>query len=128
MNASFHKNVPGPFYTTGECLCCTMPELEAPTLLAKLDGENSDTYFVRQPATPEETEMACRAAFVCCVSAIRYGGDDAAIIRRLGNRADHCDQLLPGGPIRMPEDNDIRWGRALRENRPRRSWWKFWTS
>jgi hypothetical protein len=37
-----HKNAPGPFYTTGECLSCTAPETEAPTLLAPLDGANSD--------------------------------------------------------------------------------------
>jgi len=123
----FHKNAPGLFYTTGECLSCTLPESEAPTLLAPLNDANSDTYFVRQPETREEIEMACRAAFVCCVSAIRYGGEDPAIIRRLGNRDDHCDHLLPGGPIRVPEDNAARWERVLRESQPRR-WWKFWTS
>jgi hypothetical protein len=114
--ARFDKNAPGFFYTTGECLACTMPELEAPTLLAPLDDENSDTYFVRQPATPEETEMACRAALVYCVSAIRYGGDDAAVIRRLGNRDEYCDHLLPGEPIRVPEDNAVRWQRLLRSS------------
>jgi hypothetical protein len=44
------KNVPGPFYTTGECLACEMPEKEAPTLLAPLDDQNSDSYFTTQPA------------------------------------------------------------------------------
>jgi hypothetical protein len=126
MRPRLQKNVPGAFYTTGECLSCTLPESEAPTLLAPLDEENSDTFFLRQPATAEETEMACRAALVCCVSAIRYGGDDPCIIRRLGNREDHCDHVLPGGPVRVPEDNEIRWARVLRESRPRRLWWRFW--
>jgi hypothetical protein len=49
----FPKNVPGSFYTTGECLACTLPEKEAPDLLVPLDEANSDTYFVRQPQTPE---------------------------------------------------------------------------
>lgn len=68
MYPRLQKNVPGDFYTTGECLSCTLRESEAPSLLAPLDEENSDSYFVRQPATVEETEMACRAALVCCVS------------------------------------------------------------
>ena len=96
------KNVPGPFYTTGDCLACDAPEHEAPDLLAPLTGDNCDTYFVRQPATPDEVERACRALEVCCVAALRYGGSDSNIIRRLGNEPDYCDRLLPGGPIPRP--------------------------
>ena len=95
----FRKNVPGPFYTTGDCLACDTPEHEAPDLLAPLTGDNLDTYFVRQPTTPDEVERACRALEVCCVLALRYGGTDPDIIRRLGNEPDYCDRLLPGGPI-----------------------------
>lgn len=93
----FHKNVPGPFYTTGECLACGLPEHEAPELLASLDAEDNpkcDTYFIRQPETPEEVEKACRALEVCCVDDLRYGGTDPAIIRRLGNDPRYCDYLL----------------------------------
>jgi hypothetical protein len=120
----FPKNAPGPFYTTGECLSCETPEQQAPSCLAPLDELNCHTYFVRQPETAEEIRAACSAAHVCCVSAIRYGGSDPSIIRRLGNRIEHCDHILPGGPIRVPEDNSVRWERVLREYRP---WWKFWT-
>lgn len=70
----FERNVPGPFYTTGDCLACAAPEYEAPDLLAPLEGGNHDTYFVRQPETPEEVEKACRALEVCCVAALRYEG------------------------------------------------------
>lgn len=98
----FRKNVPGPFYTTGDCLACDAPEHEAPDLLAPLVN-NYDTYFVRQPSTPDEIERACRALEVCCVAALRYGGSDPNIIRRLGNEPDYCDRLLPGGPIPRPE-------------------------
>jgi hypothetical protein len=72
------KNAPGPFYSLGaissggewcgDCLSCMAPETEAPALLAALDSDNSDTHFVRQPQTLEETEQASRAAEVCCVS------------------------------------------------------------
>lgn len=98
----FRKNVPGPFYTTGDCLACDAPEHEAPDLLAPLSYCNSDTYFVRQPSTPDEVERACRALEVCCVAALRYGGTDPNIIRRLGNDPDYCDRLLPGGPVPRP--------------------------
>lgn len=98
----FRKNVPGPFYTTGDCLACDAPEQEAPDLLAPLNGDNHDTYFVRQPKTTREIERACRAIEVCCVVALRYGGTDPNIIRRLGNEPDYCDNLLPGGPIPRP--------------------------
>lgn len=95
----FRKNVPGPFYTTGDCLACDAPEYEARDLLAPLTGDNFDTYFVRQPTTFVELERACRALEVCCVAALRYGGTDPNIIRRLGNDPDYCDRLLPGGPV-----------------------------
>ena|SRR5881394_4171339 len=117
------RNAPGPFYTTGECMACGAPEDEAPELLAALDDDNYETYFVRQPTTPEEVERACRAAEVCCVSAVRYGGADPAIIQRLGNRATYCDHLLPGGPIRFAWETEEQWRAARGRCRP---WWAFW--
>ena len=90
----FEKNVPGDFYTTGDCLACDGPEHEAPDLLAPLENENYDTYFIKQPETPEEIERACRAIEVCCIAALRYGGKNPGIIRRLGNNPEYCDFLL----------------------------------
>lgn len=118
------KNAPGPFYTTGECLACGAPEYEAPELLTPLDDDNYDTYFVRQPETPEEVERACRAAEVCCVNALRYGGTDPAVIRRLGNDPQYCDNLLPGGPVPRPKwlPDYVAASRAARP----KPWWQFW--
>lgn len=106
----FPKNVEGPFYTTGHpayvasggettawcgnCLWCGAPEAQAPDLLAPLTEDNSDTYFVRQPQTPEEIDRACSAIEVCCVSALRYGGKDTAIIQRLHNDPSACDFII----------------------------------
>ncbi|WP_082565616.1 ferredoxin [Duganella sp. Root1480D1] len=95
MSQRFKKNAPGSFYTTGECLSCGAPESLAPELLAELNDDNSDTYFLRQPTTPEEIEHACQAIEVCCVDALRYGGDDPRIIERLGNNPVCCDHLQP---------------------------------
>jgi hypothetical protein len=119
------QNAPGPFYGTGNCTACGAPEAEAPDLLAPLTEENWDTYFVRQPATPDEVECACRAVEVCCLNALRYGGNDSQIIRRLGNRSDYCDHLLPGGPVRMPGENDYSWSLQARSvaRTPVRRWW-----
>jgi uncharacterized protein (TIGR02996 family) len=91
-------NVAGPFYTCGDCLACEAPECEAPDLLAELGPGNCTTYFVRQPQTAEEIERACRAAAVCCVADVRYGGTDPKIITRLGNDPLYCDYLLADSP------------------------------
>jgi len=112
----FPKNAPGPFYTLGDlspegvwvgrCLSCNLPEEEAPTLLAPLTGENSDTYFVRQAETDEEIDQACTAIEVCCVDALRYGGTDPKILARLRrtNCCDHSPHPLakPAPPVTPP--------------------------
>jgi hypothetical protein len=117
----FELNVPGPFYTTGACTACGAPEDAAPDLLAPLDDDNYHTYFVRQPVTPGEIERACHAAEVCCLSALRYAGTDPAIIRRLGNRSEFCDHVLPGGPVRMAWESDAQW-RVVRNQWERSIW------
>jgi hypothetical protein len=120
----FPKNTPGSFYSlgsvgsdktwSGQCRACKLPEAKAPALLATLDDNNSDTYFIRQPETELEIEQACLAAEVCCVSAIRYGGKDPKIIRRLGSA--YCDfAIVPGVGPQLPPNR-------RREKR----WWQFW--
>ena len=95
----FRRNVSGPFYTlgsaeAGDCLFCGTPEDAAPSLLHELDDDDYNTYFVRQPDTPEEVEAACSAIESCCVSALRYCGTDPEIIRRLGNSPEFSDFVL----------------------------------
>ena len=97
-----HLNAPGDWYTTGDCMACGAPEAEAPELFAPLEGENYETYFLRQPASPTEVERCCKAAAACCLSAVRYGGRMRAIIRALGNNPDVCDYIVAwwGGVVR----------------------------
>lgn len=93
MSERFPKNVEGNFYTTGhqdkngkwcgDCLWCGLPENEAPDLLAEINDENIDTYFVKQPHTPEEVDRAIAATEVCCVQALRYKGTNKDILARL---------------------------------------------
>jgi hypothetical protein len=129
----FPKNALGAFYTLGDitsegtwcgrCLSCNVPEEEAPTLLAPLTETNSDTYFLRQPETEEEIEQACCAIEVCCVDALRYGGQDPRILARL-RRTDNCDFSIDGvgivtGPFLAQE--------SLLAARPEpRKWWQLW--
>jgi len=90
------KNIAGDFYTIEDgCLACMLPEGEAPTLLND-DEDEYETFFVRQPQTPEEIEQACCAIEVCCTEALRYGGKDREIIKRLGNNPAYCDYNLEG--------------------------------
>jgi hypothetical protein len=125
------RNVPGPFYAqTYLCLACGLPEAEAPDLLAELNEGNYATYFVRQPETPDEIERACKAIGVCCVNALRYGGTDPSIIRRLGNTADYCDHLIDVSgdvvPVRFKPDD------CALPPQPSSVWralwrrWRFW--
>lgn len=90
------RNVDGDFYTIeGGCLACMLPEGEAPTLLND-DKDECDIFFVKQPQTKEEVEQACSAIDVCCTEALRYGGKNKEIIKRLGNNPAYCDYNLEG--------------------------------
>ncbi|MDM5180869.1 hypothetical protein PO883_27175 [Massilia sp. DJPM01] len=100
----FPKNAEGPFYTTGsqlrngiwcsDCMSCELPENEAPSLLAPLTNNNSDTYFVRQPVTGDDIDQACAAINVCCTGALRYGGCDPGILAKLD--PSRCDYPKSG--------------------------------
>ena len=113
----FKLNAEGPFYTTGcpsaesecgmigDCLQCEAPEHEAPDLLAELNEANLDTYFVRQPKTGSETNRACNAMKVCCVAALRYGGTNRSIIKKLDNNPEYCDYIDVDGELKRTVDD-----------------------
>lgn len=153
----FPKNADGPFYTTGhqrcekdalnspmvwcgDCLWCGAPEAEAPTLFAQFDDTYTDTYFVRQPSTPEETEQAIMSALVCCVSAVRYGGRDREIISKLGNDPAVCDYIVAeSGEIQCTVGGDgtlLPFAQSIVDERraefqrqwkkQSKKWWQFW--
>jgi hypothetical protein len=148
----FPKNASGPFYTTGfpstepdengncewggNCLWCGQPEAEAPELFFPFDDKSyTDTYFVRQPETPEETEQAIMAAKVCCVFAVRYGGQDLSIIRRLDNDPELCDYISVEGELRLTVADDGEFlpfaAKIVKKNRAEwrrqnKKWWQFW--
>lgn len=88
------RGVAGAFYTRGLCLAGGPPQWSAPSLISELATNDYDTFFVRQPETAEEIEQACSAIQSCCFSDLRYGGQDAAIISRLGNTPEYSDFLI----------------------------------
>ena len=63
------------------------PEHEAPGLMGFFDGEasagGSHCYFKKQPTTPEEIERAISAMQAACCGALRYGGEDQEMVKRL---------------------------------------------
>jgi hypothetical protein len=89
-------NVAGDFYVENEmCIFCEAPEHEAPDLMAHDSAAPAGyhCYFKRQPRTPAELERAILAVAVGCCSAVRYGGTDVAVLRRLAEveAVDACD-------------------------------------
>ncbi len=87
-------NAVGDFYVERDsCTLCGAPEAEAIGLIGHSDD---GCYFIRQPETDEEIEQAINAIAVSCVSAVRYGGTDLKIIKRLYdlNLATECDHEL----------------------------------
>jgi len=87
-------NVEGDFYVEKDsCILCGAPEVEAMGLMAHSDG---GCYFIRQPETEEEIEQSINAIAVSCVSAVRYGGTDQIIIKKLYslNLESECDYKL----------------------------------
>jgi hypothetical protein len=93
------KNAPGPFYVIKElCLACLAPEAVAPDLIAH-EEPNYHCYFKKQPATSTELDRAIKAVIVGCCGAVRYAGNDPAILDRLSEwNPDACDNFSPGDP------------------------------
>jgi hypothetical protein len=89
-----HMNVEGDFYVEKDaCTLCGAPETEAMSLMSNSD---EGCYFIRQPQTPEEIDWAINAVAASCVGAVRYGGTNQEIIKRLYElgSADECDYKL----------------------------------
>lgn len=77
------SNVEGPFYVEADqCIGCCAPRAEAPELIG-FDEAHGGCYFAHQPTDAESTYRAISAVCVSCVRALRYGGSDPDILRRL---------------------------------------------
>jgi hypothetical protein len=65
------------------------------------DQDFDQCFFRRQPQSPEEVEQAIQAIYASDVGALRYGGTDQTIIRRLHELgcADLCDHELMDPPV-----------------------------
>lgn len=91
-------NAAGDFYVENEaCMTCMAPHVQAPELMA-FDETADHCYFKRQPANREELERAIAAVCFSEIQALRYGGTDEYVLRRLAEEgnADCCD-ARPGG-------------------------------
>ena len=84
MHEPHPKNAPGPFYVENEmCLACTAPFQEAPDLMATDHGQGDyHCRFRKQPETPAEVERAVMACCVSCTEAVRYAGNNPAMLQR----------------------------------------------
>lgn len=90
-----HPENVGDFYVENEsCITCGAPEAEAPDLIVHSNKDNyGHCYFKKQPETEHELDQAINAICVSCIGALRYGGKDQSIIKRLYQigEGDQCD-------------------------------------
>lgn len=72
----------GDFYINNEtCLACGAPQAEAPDIIEH--EPNNHCYFKKQPTTEDEIDQAIKAMMVSCIDALRYGGQDEQLLKRL---------------------------------------------
>lgn len=93
IHPSRHPLNQGDFYSLdGSCTNCGAPQAEAPGLILHTPGLGH-CYFRQQPITREELDQAIRAMMVACTDALRYGGIDEQILKRLyeNGMSDLCD-------------------------------------
>jgi hypothetical protein len=84
----------GDFYiNNGDCISCGAPQAEAPDIIEH--GKGGHCYFKKQPHTETELDQAISALMVSCISALRYGGTEEKILKRLyeDGLSDLCDQI-----------------------------------
>jgi hypothetical protein len=59
------------------------------------DEPDYHCYFKNQPETPDELERAIRAVGVSCCGAVRYGGKDPEVLKKLADlNPQACDAPL----------------------------------
>lgn len=65
----YPQNAPGPFFVNADCIDCDACRHHAPAFFAR-DDEAAHSFVVRQPVTPEETDLCNEALDGCPVEAI----------------------------------------------------------
>ena len=96
------NNAPGPFYVVdGCCTACNVPFVEAPGHFA-YDGKKH-CFVQRQPAGKDEFNRMLRAVWAAELQCIRYRGQDAEVLRRLGELGEPhlCDVPPPSSVGRV---------------------------
>ena len=107
-------NVPGPFYVEeGQCINCEAPLNLATDLfgffLAPPDVRGCNHCYVKkQPATPGEMDRMVQAMVHSCCGAVRYCGDDAAVLQKLtqAGYANRCDELSDEPVAASPQSSE----------------------
>ena len=64
LDARHDAGAPGPWFVDDRCIDCDAARQVAPGLIDRHPGDGV-SFFVRQPETDDEVEMAWRAVMVC---------------------------------------------------------------
>lgn len=68
-NSKTDRNVAGKYYVDTSCIDCDLCRQTAPSLITR-DDESGNSYFFRQPKTPEEIAAAEEAIQSCPTESI----------------------------------------------------------
>ncbi|MDH3295207.1 MAG: ferredoxin [Acidimicrobiia bacterium] len=71
LDARHPAGAPGPWFVDDRCIDCDAARHVAPGLIARNPGDGV-SYFLRQPETLEEIEMAWRAVLVCPIRSVGH--------------------------------------------------------
>src|SRR5262245_35078661 len=112
MNPSERERYPlnakGDFYVeNGICLCCMIPEIEAPELM-DFNKTEMHCFFKCHSLTEQEREHAIQAVASSDIQGLRYAGNDRYVLDRLValGAADCCDVLKPKEGSKPSEDEN----------------------
>lgn len=74
LSTKWKDNVPGKLFVDQSCIQCDACTLTAPHNF-KMNDEDGHAYVVKQPSTPEESDLCKEAMEGCPVEAIGDNGE-----------------------------------------------------
>ena len=87
LKASYHRNAPGPFYVSDQCIICALPVQTAPENFAwdcevGCEGCPHSCYVKKQPENDEELRKMIEVVLAAETENVRYCGTNPWVIEK----------------------------------------------